>query len=208
VTDDVGYLRDPGDARYWAEARTLSDFGELTACWLEGAIRYQPAWESARPDAETEPLVPALVLLNRGGFVTHFSQPGGSSELGHSQRRAVVSGFGTEELIARLQDVVIGSDLVLLAYPPGGGLKGLQVPVAVSDGVVYAGAGAEMNAEAIEEFYGPDCHPDAVAALRGAWQATVLDPHWGRNDLLWPRLLAALESRDNRSVARGSDSEL
>jgi len=206
VAEDADYERDPNDARHWAEARTLSDLGELTARWLEGGINYQPAWESGRPDAETEPLVPVLVIANRGGFVTHFSQPGAIASSGRGQLRAAVSGFAAPELISRLQETALGTDLVLLAYPPGGGLDGLQLPIGMSDGVAYAGAGAEMRSEAIEEYYGPDCHPDAVAALREAWQATLIDPHWGRNDLLWDRLRAAVGAREP-SDSRGPSDE-
>jgi len=195
VADDADYKHDPDDARYWAKARTLSDLGELTARWLEGAINYQPAWEGARPDAETEPLVPVLVIANRGGFVTHFSQPGASVNSGRDVGRAAVSGFGTAEVIGGLQEAALGTDLVLLAYPPGGGLNGLQLPIGISDGVAYAGVGAEMSSDAIEEYYGRDCHPDAVAALCQAWQATLIDPHWGRNDLLWDRLRAAVGAK-------------
>jgi len=190
--DDYHYLREPGDARYWAEARTLGDLGELTARWLEGAINYQPAWESARPDAETEQLVSVLAALNRSGLVTHFSQPGVSAEVDHVLLRAAVSGFGTEELIRRIQDVALGTDLVILAYQPGGGLTGQQIPIGVTDGEACRWAGAEMSRQAIDEYYGGDCHPRAIASLRDAWQATVIDPHWGRDDLLWGRLHIAI----------------
>ncbi len=30
------------------------------------------------------------------------------------------------------------------------------------------------------------CHPDAVAAVRAAWQVAIIDPGWGRNTILWP----------------------
>jgi hypothetical protein len=203
VTDDQ-YRRDPGDARYWAEARTLSDLGELTARWLEGVIKYQPAWEGTWPDADMEPLVPVLVVANRGGFVTHFSQPGHSLALGNGQRRAAVSGFGTEEVILRLQSASLGTDLVILAYPPGGKLDGFQIPISISGGLVGIWAGAEMSPQAIQEYYGGDCHPDAIAALLGAWQATLIDPHWGRDDLLWPRLRAAVGDKETHPGRRGT----
>jgi len=189
TADPYHYLRNPADAGPWAEARTLRDLGELTARWLEGSINYQPAWESARPDAETERLVPVLADLNRRGFVTHFSQPGASSGADHL--RAVVSGFGTEALISRLEAAALGTDLVVLAYQPGGGLDGHQIPIATADGEACRWAGAAMSADTITGFYGEDC-PHAVASLRDAWQATVIDPHWGRNDLLWERLRAAV----------------
>ena len=132
--------------------------------------------------------MPALVAANRGGLVTHFSQPGIALEQG--LQRAVVCGFGAEQTMHRLERVSLGTDLIALIYPPGGGLDGMQIPVSISAGLVGAWAGAEMRPEAIEEYYGGDCHEAAVAALCGAWQATLLDAHWGRDDLLWDRLRA------------------
>jgi hypothetical protein len=186
------YVRDSGDARYWADARTLRDLGELTARWLEGTIDYQPAWESARPDPETDVLVPVLAALNRSGFVTHFSQPGTSLELERVQLRAAVSGFTTEEVIDRLQGAVLGTELIVFAYPPGGGLSGQQVPIGISYGNACRWAGAEMAAQEVDEYYGKDLHPDAIACLKGAWQVTVIDARWGRNGVLWDRVRAAV----------------
>jgi uncharacterized protein DUF6919 len=190
------------DAHLWAEARTLEDLGELTAQWLEGTIRYQPAWQGPRPHPETEPLVGRLAALNRSGFVTHFSQPGLSVPQQRGGQRATVSGFGTEETVLRLGSASLDTDLVALVYPPEGRLDALQIPISVLDGLVGIWAGAEMRPEAIDEFYGSDCHVDAVAALREAWQATVIDPHWGRDDLLWDRLDAALGGQTWHPPAR------
>jgi hypothetical protein len=38
------------------------------------------------------------------------------------------------------------------------------------------------------------CHSDAVAALYRAWQVTVIDPVWGRDDVLWPALEQAVQT--------------
>ena len=183
--------RKPDDARYWAQARTLGDLGWLTARWLEGDITYQPAWEGP-PDAETEVLLPMLAELNRGGFVTHFSQPGASTELHGALQRAVVSGFCDDAVLTRIQQATLATDVVLLAYPPGARFDGLQLPVSLSEGEAWRWAGATIDAEAIVDYYSGDCHTTAVKALRDAWQATVFDPCWGRNDLLWERLLTAI----------------
>ncbi len=32
------------------------------------------------------------------------------------------------------------------------------------------------------------CRPGAIEALCAAWQVTIIDPEWGRNDVLWPVL--------------------
>ncbi|MGW2082305.1 DUF6919 domain-containing protein [Streptomyces sp. NPDC001939] len=38
----------------------------------------------------------------------------------------------------------------------------------------------------------PDCHAEAVQDVIGSWQVTIVDPEWGRNDLLWPLLQRAV----------------
>jgi len=184
--------RRPDDVEQWAAARTLADLGELTARWLEGSLGYQPAFEGERPSA-SEPRVPALIAANRAGFVTHYSQSGLALDEGRGQQRAVVCGFGAEETMHRIGRALLGTDLVALVYPPGGRLDGLQIPVSVSGGLVGTWAGAEMPVADIVEYFGGDCHRLAVEALCASWQATLFDPHWGRDDLLWDRLRAVAD---------------
>jgi len=197
VTEPIA--RKPDDARLWAEARTLGDLGRLTARWLEGDITYQPAWEGP-PDAETEVLLPMLAEINRGGFVTHFSLPGVSTELHGALQRAVVSGFCDDAVLTRVQQATLATDLVVLAYPPGVNSEALQLPVSLSEGdkerdeEAWRWAGATIGIETIVDYYSADCEATAVKSLREAWQATVLDPRWGRNDLLWERLQAAIRA--------------
>jgi hypothetical protein len=38
----------------------------------------------------------------------------------------------------------------------------------------------------------PDLHPEMRAALRSAWYVDICDPAWGRNNMLWPALTAAM----------------
>ena len=40
----------------------------------------------------------------------------------------------------------------------------------------------------LREMYEEDLHQDAVQAMCDAWQVTIIDPEWGRNDVLWPML--------------------
>jgi hypothetical protein len=59
--------------------------------------------------------------------------------------------------------------------------------------------GIASSPMSLDDSYGPWCHPAIVGALCRAWQVTLIDPEWGRNDVLWPALGAfgasALETR-------------
>lgn len=178
----------PEDAARWHGARTLGDLGELAALWLEGEIASMPG-TFGRPDSETTPLVPVLAAVNRSGFYTWQSQPGVLRNKNGCPQRADISGFASGETFARLMAAVAGADLVVAAA------RGLEedwgmllVITPGAPGEEDTKDGGSQSREALEASYIPPCHPDAVRALRDAWQITLIDPVWGRNDQLWPLL--------------------
>lgn len=185
------------DRALWAEARTLLDIGELMAQWLEGRISYQPGYGHEGPDEETSDLVEALEKVNRAGFVTDFSQPGGQWPTKRSfwTQRAAIAGFCDEALTVRLNGQLVGSDLVVLRFQPEHECGGCHIPLCVSlDGhSENTWIGGPFSAESIDSDYADDLHPDGLAALHAAWQLQIVDPIWGRNDLLWPAILKALK---------------
>jgi len=180
------------DRERWASARTLADLGELTALWLEGEIRKAPGYDGP-PDPETLPLVPVLAAACRAGFVTSGSQPGcrGAGQ----EQRAAVEGFAslpTMDRLLRCRDGVLaerGLPIVIRAWRASWRTSWrYAIPVSRSDGQVVTRFGARLSRRFIRDpwtGYGA-CHRDAVAALCGAWQVTVTDPQWGRDDALWP----------------------
>lgn len=174
--------------------------GSLMARWLEGSITYQPAYLGPYSEPETLPLVPALAAFNRAGFVTAGSQPG-YTEDGYAQR-ASVDAFCDPEIAARVERCLLGTDLVVLADPPGA-LHETKIPVSRLDGEAVTWAGGGLTFQEIGDFYA-ECHPEGVAALRTAWWVVVIDPVWGRRDELWPHLGAAvgIEPRAVRAMAR------
>lgn len=179
------YGRDETHRSLWADARTLSDIGELTARWLEGGITYHPAYGAPCPDSETAELIPVLAAVNRAGFVTDESQPGFPLD-DKSGQRAYVTGFCSQGFVdvARVAATVSGTDLVVLAFVPGTE-SGPQVVVTVDDGAEFTWLGHPVDAVNIDHLYGDDLAADGVAALRAAWQVHMFDPLWGRNELLW-----------------------
>jgi hypothetical protein len=42
----------------------------------------------------------------------------------------------------------------------------------------------------LDHMYADCCQPKVMDDLYDAWQVTLIDPVWGRNDILWPVLEA------------------
>ena len=177
----------PEDEARWRGARTLADLGELVAQWLEGTIKSVPTVVPGYgPDEDTTLLVPVLAAANRAGFVTDFSQPG--EDVDGRVQRAAVAGFASPATFARLCAVAAEADLMITAARAGDIYWGTCVTVSVDNDRENTWAGGAQTRSAIWDGYGWCCHPSAVEALCRAWQVTLIDPQWGRNDHLWPVL--------------------
>lgn len=187
------------DRAIWATARTLEDAGELTARWLERRIEEHCCYYGG-PDPETIPLVPVLARLNRAGFVTTASQPGGDGtgyDGARWQQRAAVEGFAGSYLAQRLQHAVIDAGLDYVLHAPGDlpwwrYRTDREMVVTLRDGEEYTWFGQHLSRRDIRSWrvgWGA-CHRDAVKALCSAWQVTLIDPEWGRESLLWDTLAA------------------
>lgn len=173
----------------WREPTTLTGIGELMARWLEGDITYQPSYYAPAPDEETADLVSVLAEVNRAGMVTIFSQPGVPLVDGSGQR-AAIDGFCHEEMVRRLQTAAWGTDLVTLTFPPDSQSDGAVV-VTVGGGQEFTWLGCTQDRGERLRFYCADLCEDALVDLCSAWQLQILDPVWGRNDLLWDVLRRA-----------------
>jgi hypothetical protein len=147
-------------------------------------------------------MVPVLAALNRAGFVTTGSQPGfdgGGHEGARWQQRAAVEGFSGRRAMLALTWAAGEAGLVVVAHDPAS-LPRWRVDHSRSAGVtrrhdrVVTRFGAHLPRRFIRDSWTGwgACHPDAAAALCGAWQVTVIDPGWGREGLLWDVLSRAL----------------
>jgi Domain of unknown function (DUF6919) len=179
----------PQDAERWRAARTLADLGELTAQWLEGTIASIPTvWPGCGPDDETVELIPVLAACNRAGYVTTVSQPGEEPGPGYDGRlwtqRAAVQGFASADAIAALRACTVGTLLIVLVTGPADNMERDQetrIPVTLAGDQENTWFGSHLDRGDIEDDqagYGI-CHPDALDALRAAWQVTIIDPQWG-----------------------------
>ncbi len=174
----------------WAAAESLGDLRELTARWLEGGISWIPSYCCAEPAPETTDLIPTLAALNRGGFMTENSQPGERLDGGCVQRAGVV-GFCTEQTAQTLAAACMPTDLFCLVSWPGCE-DGPFVPVTIADDQAHTWFGPPMSPGHLRDSWGEALSPDGLEALTWSWQVTVIDPVWGRNDLLWPTISAAI----------------
>jgi hypothetical protein len=168
----------------WADAATLGQLGELVAEWLEGRIAGDIPFYGGPPDDETLPLVPALARLNRLGFVTEHSQPGEISDQG--AQRASVSGYCEEDVAERLASVCVRDEFVVISQQPGSESL-FELPITREGSHTFTiVCGREDDA------LWPGLNPEMRSVLLDSWHIDVCDPVWGRNDMLWPALEAAV----------------
>lgn len=178
----------------WPSARTLADLGECTARWLEGTLETHPGY-CGRPDAETAEIVDALTFLNRHGLLTTGSQPGLFDR--HGKQRAVLHGLCDRATAEYLAGILDEAGMVVAIAGPGRFRKTVgHLPASVrTDGTVCASWGVlESSREEAAVFASGAAHRSAVRAVRRAWRLSVVDPQWGRGDLLWGTLVGALST--------------
>lgn len=205
----------PDDLARWQSVRTLADLGKLTAQWLEGKIASVPTVvPGVGPDEETRDLVPVLAACNRAGFVTIVSQPGEEPVLGYDGemwvQRAGVEGFATTAALEALRACASGKPLLLVAAPAAGTERNwdCRIPVTMDGDRENTWFGVTLTREDIEDEptgYGI-CGPQAVDAVCQAWQVVLVDPEWGRNDVLWPVLQAFADAAERMTKTPGQPS--
>jgi hypothetical protein len=180
------------DRGVWRQATTLAAAGELTARWLEGASQYQPGTFAPGFDDETRPLASALAELNRNGLFTKESQPG--VRTGSAAQREYVTGFCSAAAAAALLALSTRTELVTVAHAPGEA-SNAAIPVTLAGTEVTTVLGSSENPVAEEQVQDwADETNDALALLLSdSWYVEIFDPVWGRNDLLLPQVLTALQ---------------
>lgn len=191
-------IQEREERNLWARASTLAELGEVTARWAEGNIKFHPNGYDEGPDGETTGLIPALVALNRSGFVTSCSQPGVGPAWGFDNRvwwqRAAVDGYTDPDTADRLEKACEAAGLIFINNGRAGWrthwrnavdvtaspVNGIEI-IEGSPRYVHTGFGTHMSRRAVKFDF--DCY--GADALLNAVQITIIDPQWGRNDLLW-----------------------
>ncbi len=175
------------NAERWYNARSLADIGRLTALFLDEHLGQAPSY-GGLPGREIASLIAALIACNRAGFVTGNSQPGVPIDAYGSGQRAWVSGFASSDVLAQLRAAATGRGLMITIARAGEDNPGPFITVTLDYGEELTWAGGGQSRSELEDHYGRLCHPDAVRAFCDAWQVNIIDPEWGRNDVLWPAL--------------------
>ena len=182
------------DKRRWRSAAGLHDLGSLVASWLIGDIASQPGYQpNCGPEEETQHLIPVLVAVNRLGYVTDSSQPGFAG-YGYDhhwwEQRAAVSGLVDDpQLRDRLVAAAELAGLTVVQHDMRPRRHAEGVPVTRSLGHVYTAFGRFLPVRDLRTIWPPQIiGRRAFDKVTGAWQLTLIDPKWGRDDALWEAL--------------------
>lgn len=196
--------------RIWRDARSIGDLGGAMAGWLEGHIGSRPGYNDSRPDEETAHLVSALARMNRRGYVTTDSQPGledvAFDGRPWAQRAAVQGWIGvTDPLLVRIVRTARAAGLIVSAYGAGrcvGPRRGLVVTR--WDGEPHTDFGGRPSGLRVApELSGVGRRARRELARHGVALA-VIDPVWGRDDVLWSVLDQAIGYPHNDQGMRKS----
>jgi hypothetical protein len=188
--DQYGRLLE--DRGVWRQATTLEAAGELTARWLEGGSSYQPGHFAPGFDPETVPLAATLAKLNRNGLFTKESQPGILAD-GAAQRE-YVTGFCSAGTAGELLALSTRTELVTVAHAPGEA-SSAAIPVTLAGTEVTTVLGSSENPvdEAQIRDWADETNDALALLLADSWYVEILDPVWGRNDVLLPAVQEALK---------------
>ncbi|KQQ83071.1 MULTISPECIES: DUF6919 domain-containing protein [Micrococcaceae] len=191
--DQYGRLLE--DRGVWRQATTLDAAGELTARWLEGGSSYQPGHFAAGYDDETNPIAAALAELNRNGLFTKESQPGILD--GAAAQRQYVTGFCSAATAGDLLALSTRTELVTVAHAPGEA-SSAAIPVTLDGTEVVTVLGSSENPVDEEQIkaWSDETNDSLALLLADSWYVEILDPVWGRNDVLLPAVLGALTGRE------------
>jgi hypothetical protein len=179
------------DLAHWSTINSWPEFGQRNAEWLSGEFIYHPRYLDDSPATETGPLIEILTKINRAGFVTTDSQPGHPADAFSYVQRAYMTGICDEPTASRLRSGLLRTDLVVLWFSPDrSGIGQVAVTRDAQEECTWLGYGGvdEHEVDAWTQRGGPGLGQ----LYLDSWELHIFDPAWGRNDLLWTSVLAAL----------------
>jgi len=178
------------DRKLWRQAASLPELCELMARWLEGELSMWPGYADGAAD-ETADLVPVLARANRAGLLTDQSQPGVDGpgfDGARWQQRAAVSGLvADEQVLYALARVAEAHRLTILVRSADDTSERPGVTCTRVDGESSTVFGRQLSRRDLRLIW-RTVSWKALGEIEGAWQVTLVDPEFGRNDRLWPAL--------------------
>ena len=142
--------------------------------------------------------MPVLARLCRAGFVTDGSQPGmaAESEAGGAsgEQCAAVDAFCTAETASCVRVAAGAAGLLVVDVQPGGWRYDYSSAIAVTrvGEQVVTQFGARPTCRDLRSLRFAECSDAMLDQLCESRAVTVVDPVWGRDDVLWPALAAAV----------------
>lgn len=192
-------VSDIENRRLWANARNLQNLADLTARWLDGELPESLTY-GGQPEPETGDIPPGLLAsLNWAGYLTDCSQPGYDWSPEGDRQRACVSFLLDGVRLANVVDMAVAADLVVIVrrsrWARFQNLRhGYGFPISeyressTSEIEVETWSGATIPRSYWRMVGLMWRNPRLSRVLAKAWQVTVFDPEWGRNDRLWDTL--------------------
>lgn len=182
-------------AERWENTTQLHEASELIALWLHGKTPYAPGTSSDSPDTETSPIIPDLVQLNRLGFWTDGSQPGGRSA-GGVYCRAYVFGYTDLVGLVNLRSAEATSDLLMISRPADES----PPPAALPDPIPLERHGSTLSG-GHELRLPPTNFAEEEGGLpaelwEGLYVVGLVDAQWGRTGYLWETASKAMLRAD------------
>lgn len=171
----------------YTKAHTPQQLAAATIGFLRGETDQTPA-HLGPIDEETVCLVEDLVRINELGFITDNSQPGERDEFG--SQRAWVDGYCDNMTAHRIDRALASSEVIVISYCPADRASGSLPITRLADGTPTTFAGRYWY-ESAQGLY--ENSTELNSWLRTSVCLQIIDPVWGRNDALWPRLIAALK---------------
>lgn len=173
--------------RSWREAATVGDVLDLSARWLEGRAEFHPAFGVRRGD-HLGRLSRPLAGAARAGWLVQDYQPGVSTS--EAEQRAYLVGYASRDLSTWIRNVAL--DLGLAVDVRASHMTARPaVDVARCGPRVVARIGGRRTGDDLSYYASAGVSPAVLDDIARWPLVTVVDPEWGRADLV-PALLQRL----------------
>lgn len=172
------WRHDRAGRRAWRQAASWPELCHLMADFVESL--------------EPEPHDEQLARANRAGYLIYTAGPGGVDQTGEEGRAAVFGFVLNMDLYDVLARIAEARGLILLTRSVRDHDEAPGEAIVRTDGVDSKWIGESKSVATLYDEW-PHLSPVGRDLLYAARQVTLVDPVWGRNDLLWQALGEAVD---------------